>query len=207
MYRVRFSPYYTKNPDRGGMHCYRVYTSDLGLMKLFLQQHKFDPEQTVIENVPYEVIQNEDKQQEDHWLSIQKIGSNIDHKIHEIATTTHLLTLACDYATNELTQCLVMGDAILRKDIQLIKLVSDILESLPMTEIVEHLLMDTQSVDDMSWMIVSKTLEDFAEEPSDVGPHVHINELLCEEWEKSDMVPITLEAYVKSFVQIIRGGM
>lgn len=208
MYRIRFAPHkanFKITPQE--LQCMRVYSEDINLIHQFLYQHNFD-----INNSPIEMVSDEHANEDalDRYsLKIRKFQSNEDKQIHEVATSDHLMELAVDYVTNELGTFLLFGPTIIRKDIQVIQIASDILESLPCTQILDHLLMDDDSVGDpydTSWMIVSKTLEEFAASKDwDNCDLSYLYEMIDRECD-NDIMPITLEAYVKSFVFSVLKG-
>lgn len=210
MYRVRFAPYLTHVPSirNEGLNCVRVYTNDDKMIKLFLQQHNFDIQQT---NVEY--IDDTDDDLMMNTLEIYKLYSNDDKKVHEIATTQHLIELTIDYVANEINQFLLFGDIILRRDVPLINLIIDTIEKLPFGEIRDYELMDTDLIDPRT--ICNPHRNEFGEtvnyyEDGEYTSNTELREsrgllsekLLC--GMKNGVEAITLEAYVKSFVSIIK---
>jgi len=210
MYRIRFRPYRInyKISDNNTLTCYRVYSQDMTMMNLFIKQHNFDPHQTYIENIPDDVAGEDDL--DVHELKIFKLQSNEDRSIHEIVTSPHMFDLAVDYVINELGSFLLFGTTILRRDIQVIDIVVDCLESLPYTQILDHLLMDDQStyhyaMEDTSWMNVKKTIDQITDNPDWDAYDLSFLYELIEQGCHNEIMPITLEAYVKSFVELIKG--
>jgi hypothetical protein len=210
MYRIRFRPYRInyKIGDDNTLACYRVYSQDMTMMQMFIKQHNFDPQQTYIENIPDELAGEDDL--DAHELKFIRLQSNEDNTVHQIVTSTHLFDLAVDYVTNELSNFLLFGTTILRRDIQAIDVVVKCLESLPYTQILDHLLMDDQStynyaLDDTSWMNVKKTIDQITKTPDWDAYDLSFLYELIEQGCHGDVMPITLEAYVKSFVELIKG--
>lgn len=205
MYRIRFSPYVTKIiPACPELACTRVYSEHLEHIQMFLKQHNFDPSRSYIENISPEEAEQDDL--DDRTLRKYFMGSNIDHCVHEIYTTPDLVQHANLKTSIKLGDHLLLGECILRRDIQLIHLIADVIEEIPYAEILDYQALDDKSVDDpydTSWMIVSKSIEQILDNPSSTPTSDNI----CDEIERRTMpenlLPITLEAYVEAFVAII----
>ena len=208
VYRIRFAPYLCNNDmEPKELNCMRVYSDDWDMIRMFLRQHNFDIKNSPIENISYEKAKSED-QKGQYQLKIRKFYSNEDNQIHDIVTSDHLLSLAVDYCTNELGSFSLFGPCIIRKEYQVIKIVSDILESLPYTQILDHLLMDDNSVGnpyDTSWMEVSKDMDGFMNATPNVWDTYDLSYIyeLIDHGCNYDVMPMTLEAYVKAFVSAV----
>lgn len=206
MYRVRFAPYCcnyrTAHPE---LQCCRVYSEKLEEIHMFLKQHNFDESCTFIENIPEDLADEDDL--EEHMLEKYLMQSNEDGSIHEIYSTRRFIDLAINYTSTCLADTLLLGECILRRDIELIRLIIHNMETIPCTEILDFNALDGSSIDDItdtSWMIVSKTIEQIVDNPS---MDVTCTSGIWEQISNSNMpgypLPITIEAYVESFVQII----
>ena len=208
MYRIRFAPYlcnyYTANPE---LQCSRVYSNKLEEIHMFLKQHNFDENQTFIENIPTDVAEEDDL--EEHTLELYLMQSNEDGSLHQIYSTRRFIDLAVNYTAQRLNDTLILGECIFRQDIEVIKLITESLESIPCTEIADFNAANDQSVDDCEWMIVAKSGMDLlryeeANGPSnDVTDSTKIWESISRNIMPDAPLPITIEAYVESFVQII----
>jgi hypothetical protein len=207
MYRVRFAPKRI-NPHlpHQELNCERVYSENMYEIQQFLQAHHFDMNQTIIENVGPDDMK-EDLGFEAHVLKEFRLWSNQDQKEYTIYTSNHLMTMAMDYAANEIGQFSLFGETILRRDIQIVNIAATCIANLPCCEVLDYLLLDDNSADDCSWMSVKKCLDDFDRgdvpdwNANDIG---YIFELISDESKIGEIQPVTLEAYVESFVMIIK---
>lgn len=208
MYRIRFAPYlcnyYMANPE---LQCSRVYSNKLEEIHMFLKQHNFDENQTFIENIPTDVAEEDDL--EEHTLELYLMQSNEDGSLHQIYSTRRFIDLAVNYTAQRLNDTLILGECIFRQDIEVIKLITESLESIPCTEIADFNAANDQSVDDCEWMIVSKNGMDLLRDEEANGPSNDVTDF-TKIWESISRnimpdapLPITIEAYVESFVQII----
>ena len=212
MYRIRFSPYtsYAYGGDNGKVkkieNWHRVYSDDIDLIYRFLYQHNFDPNASVIENIPREVATSSEDHLSFYELDTMKLWSNDDKKFHEIVTSYELFNKSVDYVTNELAAFLLFGPTILRRDIQVIDLVVNCLETIPCCTILDFDLLDGDSIsdtDDWSWKSVKKRMKQIQGEPDwDANDLSSLAELIERECD-NDIMPITMEAYVKAFVEYL----
>ena len=127
--------------------------------------------------------------------------------MHRVYTSKRLVELAIHYVSECLGDHLILGECVLRRDIEAIQLIIHNLETLPYTEILDFNALDGNSIDsicDTSWMIVSKTIEQIMDNPSgDVTDTSGILEMLSNEVRQDEPLPITIEGYVEAFVKII----
>ena len=207
MYRIRFGKFLvSQNVKVTENDCSKVYSPDIEDIHLFLRQHNFDPNHTFIENVPDEIA--EDDYLEDHLLRPYKMKSNVDKEIHVIMTSRRFIDLTVSYVVESLGDCLLFGEVILRNDIQVIHLIRNILESTPCTTILDFNLLDGDSLSyacNTDWMYVKKTIDQVTNSPSYDGQDLsELYEMIDREC-RGDILPITLEGYVETFVHIIMG--
>lgn len=206
MYRVRFAPYQlsyrTASPQ---LECCRVYSDELNEIHMFLKQHNFDPYRTFIENISKEEANEDDV--DEHLLKPYLMQSNQDQQMYKIYTSRRLIDLAINYTSECLGDHLILGECILRRDIEVIQLIIHNLETLPFTEILDFNALDGSSINDIcdtSWMIVTKTIEQITDNPSgDITDTSRIFEMLDGGLHVGEPIPITVEAYVEAFVKII----
>ena len=206
MYRIRFAPYplnyKTAHPE---LQCCRVYSERLDEIHMFLRQHNFDVNRTFIENIPGELANEDDL--DEHLLHPYFMQSNQDKQMYQIYTSRRLVDLTVHYTSESLGDHLILGECILRRDIEVIQLIIHNLETLPFTEILDFNALDGNSINDIcdtSWMIVAKTIEQIVDNPSgDVTDTSGIFEMLSNEIRPDEPLPITIEAYVEAFVRII----
>lgn len=206
MYRIRFAPRFKYNGDELSS-CEKVYSNELNEIHLFLKQHNFDPNQSVIENVSEEEASKDSL--ESHTLHLFRLWSNQDKQEYPIYTTKHLMSLAIDYTANELANFSLFGATILRRDLQVINLVATYLGNLPCAEILDYLALDGDSLEqwDTSWMCIKKDLNQFLESENvdwNANDIWSIYEAIEAKSHPGEIEPITLEAYVQSFVSMLQ---
>lgn len=208
MYRIRFAPYLTSpsSKDDKELNCVRVYHDDLDMIKLFLQQHGFDKTQTTIESIPETYGE---KDFNGNYLKYYNLKSNEDKQVHSIVTSDNLYDLALDYVVNELNQYLLLGEVILRDDIQIINIIKNLLSEIPFTNIIDYELID-HDLDDTRAAYNRYHSDEYVGEfhESNMSTFKCANNIMGDQLiaasSKDGIAVITLEAYVKSFVSIIQ---
>jgi hypothetical protein len=202
MYRIRFSPYLvdykTACPE---LQCCRVYSEHIEQIHMFLKQHNFDPNQTIIENVSPDEANEDDLDQ--HQLKKYFIQSNEDKQVHEVYTSPHFIEHTLHYVSDKVGDTLILGECILRRDIPLIELIIHYVDTLPCAEVLDFQALDDQSVDTLDWMTVKKSIEDLVDNPSSSIDTGRIWEMLDLGLQNDEVCPFTLEAYVECFVKIV----
>ena len=197
VFRFRFSPKSVK--DNFYDYAYRVYAFKREDMDLFLKQHGFDTRLVHIECIPINEFDDDD----DHFLKSFKFRSNTSAEIYNIMTTDHFIKDAIDYTCAQLSDTLVFGPPIVRNDIEIIRLINDLMFSIPHAFILDHTLTDGFTGEPYSkdWEKYIKfynpyqSLEDM--DDSYIYESIHNNSI-------DDLVqPITIEAYVSNFTQMI----
>ena len=210
MYRIRFAPFLTKpsSNENKELNCIRVYHDDLDMINMFLQQHGFDKTQTKIESIPQAYGERDFNS---NYLKYFNLKSNEDNKVHSIVTSDNLYDLAIDYVINELNQYLLFGDVIIRDDIQIINIIKDLLLNIPFTNIIDYELIDRDLIDTNSaynryYGDDDEYINEFHDanmSTCNIANNITGDQLLAAA-SKDGVSAITLEAYVKSFVSIIR---
>ena len=211
MYRIRFSPCSTHYPDyndsESHLQCHRVYSDDIDLIYRFLYQHNFDPNASIIENLSEKEANDEDVELEMHLLTVKKLWSNDDKKFHEVVTSDYLFELAVDYVAEELEGFLLFGPTILRRDIQVIDIITHCLETIPFCTILDLQLLEDDLLNDLSdnsWKAVKKRIDQIKNHHNhDVYDNAYLYAILYDSCHYDKIMPITLEAYVKSFVDYV----
>ena len=187
---------------------YRVVTDDFSKMMLFLKQHGFN-------DVPKEslniiCIDDIDKCP-DHYniLRPYRFKSNYTNDVYTIMTSEGFIDYAVDSAANDLNGYLLFGEAILRHDIEVFKTIGHLISNLPHTVIFDYMLADEQSVDDKTSLVsreisemrkaylaaISAPCEDYGAYETFESLHGACN--------VDEILPITLECYTSSFVEMM----
>ena len=208
MFRVRFSPYVNvpqgiNNPDSTLM-CHRVYSMDIDMMYKFMKQHKFDEHNSIIETLPdnYDV---DDLSL--HTLEYYQMKSNVLNKTINVATTQSFVTSAVESIVISLSNYLVFGECILNDNIPFIKLIRDTLDDLPYVFPFDFDMLEGSPSIDTSYFTVKKsTMEEFDSHEDMTYDNSSIDDLYNRFMFKiipGQILPITLEAYIRYFVKNI----
>lgn len=187
---------------------YRVVTDDFMKMNLFLKQHGFN-------NVPPESLSivdiNNIHKCPDHYniLTPYLFKSNYSDEIYTIITCENFINYAIDAAANDLNGCLIFGEAILRHDIDLFKTIGNLISNLPHTHVFDYLLANEECVDDPASLtsreIAVMRREYFAKicAPCEDYGSYETFESLHDSVNVDEVLPITLECYTSSFVEMM----
>lgn len=187
---------------------YRVVTDDFTKMDLFLKQHGFN-------DVPAEAlsivnIENIDRCP-DHYniLTPYLFKSNFSDDLFTIITCENFINYAVDSAANDLNDCMLFGEAILRHDIGVFKTIGHLISSLPHTHIFDYILADERCVDDQNSITFSEIVElrrkylaTINAPCEDYGAYETF-ESLHDSINVDEVLPITLECYTSSFVEMM----
>lgn len=118
----------------------------------------------------------------DNYLQPYQFGSNKDDTIYTIYTTEKILSDALSHVGEELSQELLMGSAIIKNEFGVIKLLNEMIESLPYICIHDYQVMCT--------------------EDSEIDDDYIYNRLFNES-TRLGIQPITIEAYVEEFTSLL----
>lgn len=178
---------------------YRVYAFNREDMDLFLRQHGFDIRYVHVEFIPI----NEFDDDEEHILKLHKFRSNTSNEVYHIMTTSRFVDDAIDYTCLQLTDHLILGPPIVRNDIEIIKLINELMYSLPYVFILDHTLTDGFGGDVYSgdWEKYIKFYD--SEQSLENMDDSYIYESMHNSSVIDKMQPITIEAYVSHFTQML----
>ena len=203
MYRIRFCPYSSRetNSTYSEFSCHRVYSMDRNMILLFMKQHQFDMNETIIETLPdsYDV-----DDMEQHELQIYKMQSNKTCQIHDIISTKHYVDQAIEAVVQNLSDYLIFGETIFRRDIPFINIVNRYLDELPFVFAFDYDILDGTPSCDTSYFNVKKDLEQFYESMENEYDVSSLDDLYNRFLFKTlpnEKLPITVEAYVRWFVK------
>ena len=203
LYRIRFSPYTSYDDNEFSLSCHRVYSIDKNMILLFMKQHNFDPQQTLIETLPSNY---EDDDLESHTLDWFTAYSNKDHQYHKIVTTRTYVIEAVEEVVKCLSDYLIFGETIFRRDIPFIELVNQYLDEIPYIFAFDYDIIDGCPSCDTSYFNVKKDLEQFSRAIDEEYDTSSIDDLYNRFMFKivpGKPLPITLEAYVRCFVKLV----
>lgn len=204
MFKFEFSSCHNKIKNMN----YDVYAESEEDMKMFLTQHNFtDAPLDSITVIPKEECDNIN---DAHILKTFLFKSNRTNEIYHVITCDWFVDFAVETTCNELRDSLIFGEAIIRRDIEIFKLIGDLVSSLPHVNIMDFALADIQSSTDnilidhfiemnnMKKEYSCKCLDDLDSTDSAI---YYVHESM--EYSRCDdqVQPITLEAYVSAFTE------
>ena len=205
---LRFDFQAINKKQKSSPNRYRVVTDNFNKMMLFLKQHGFtdaSPESLKIIDIA------DINRYPDHYniLHPYLFKSNYTDDIYTIMTTEGFVTYAIDNAANDLNGCLLFGEAILRHDIEVFKTISKLISSLPHTHIFDYLLANEQCVDDPASLVsqeIAAMRRDYLAKicaPCEDYGSYETFESLHDSVNTDEIMPITLECYTSSFVEMM----
>ena len=136
LFRFKFKS--TSMPDR---LAYFVITDDIDKMNMFLKQHNFDPASVVIDCVPLK----EHESDGEFMLRPYIIKSNSSDKEYKIMTTEHMVYECGEQIASMMSNLLIFGDAVIRDDLPIMKIISDLVYNLDHVYVLDHTLYDKSS--------------------------------------------------------------
>lgn len=206
IFRFQFSPRKTKSED----FSYKVYSDDKNKMNTFLSQHNFDPSYVHIDCIPtYSIPQSEWTKMEEYMLTEFKFKSNMSPELYNIMTTRWLVSNAIDLTCSELSECLLMGPPSIRHDIEIFKIINDLINKLPHVFIMDQTLIDGDSGNYDNDEYENRYMNRNAH-------HLYDGFMMAEACEDSliyesmynesfdeEIQPITIESYVNGFTSLL----
>ena len=203
IFRFEFSSCYNKIKNMN----YEVYAENEKDLQMFLMQHNFtDSPMDSVTVLPRTEI---DRINDGRILKEFLFKSNKTNQIYKVITCDDFVDYAIANTCNELSGALIFGEAIIRRDIEIFKLIGDLVVTLPHVNIMDFALADIQStgnnsIDSFSEICqLTRTyhcknldIDDFSESAL-YYPHESMEYSRCD----GEVQPITLEAYVESFTE------
>ena len=183
---------------------FKVYSHTQQDMMLFFKQHNIN-----LQNVNVEYVDTIKDSQEQHVLKLYKFRSNKSPELFRIMTSEYIIQYALQLAGDHLSDACVFGAAIFRDDIEFIKRIVDLLGKLPHVSIIDYTLLDDINIFGYDWNCVKsdKLFEyDFAPNLSEIDTQ----DIYASLYETSgvDLIqPVTVEAYVRAFAELVINQM
>lgn len=183
---------------------YHVIAENREDLNAFLMQHGFidAPEASV------SLMKREDFNpgEESNLLKRYLFKSNHSDELFTIMTTDDLVDSAIEITCDEVTDALLFGEAILRRDVEAFKMIGDLIWSLPHTNIMDFSLANVD-IDDNETATTAKEILDMRKR--------YCNSMDSLDWEETYYVhqsmdftrvdtlpqPITIEAYIANFTE------
>lgn len=134
LFRFRF-----KSPGMSDNMSYFVLTDDVEKMRMFLKQHNFDPFKSVVE--PVMLKDHEDDSE--FMLEPFILKSNYSPKWYTIMSNEHMIYECANQAASIMSNSLILGPNIIRDDIPIMKVISELINELDHTYVLDHTVCDS----------------------------------------------------------------
>ncbi len=193
---------------------YFVYGETLDDLKLFISQHGF-------RDVPPESIKvikrsSMGKYDGSHLLEPYKFRSNSSKELFTVMTCWRFVEDAISQLATDLSQVMLFGESIVRRDIEIFKLIGDLVNGLEQGNIIDFVLCDYCPDDehdddviksnDLLYQLQKNYLNQIGRPTEDTGSRL-IYENLCDavvyDDEGEDVLPITVECYISNFTEMM----
>ena len=205
-YRFEF----TSSSSRSSMKYY-VLSNNMDDMNMFLSQHGFRDVNDSITIISPEQYKTKDAT---HVLSIHSFASNKDHAIYHVMTCEDFVTRALENVANDLSDHSIFGEAILRSDIEFIKMAVKDLGKLRHAFIMdfrladESLLFNHEENDGYKGTMMEMITEyknRIGAPTEDTGSQAILQSLYdaSPDADTNCIYPITVEAYVSTFTELM----
>ena len=177
---------------------YTVYSYKREDMLLFLKQHNFD-----LNHVHVDILEiaGEDFNEND-ILQPYLFGTNSSEDVYTIMSTISIVDDCILNTAQTLANTLLFGPPIIRTDIELFRVINDLINELPHVYILDHTLID-ETNDSMYSPDHSKYIKSWDGETPDPGDDVYVIESLYNCSILQEIQPITMEGYVSNFTSMM----
>ena len=186
---------------------FKVYSHTQQDLMLFFKQHNIDISKVNVEYVPdHQFNENSNDQ---HILKLYQFRSNKSPELYHIMTTEYCIQCALQLAGDHLSDACVFGAAIFRDDIEFIKRIVDLLGMLPHVSIIDYTLLDDINISNFEWQCV-KGDKLFEYDASPDLSEIDTQDIYASLYDCSydtTIQPVTVEAYVRAFAELIINQM
>ena len=203
----KFSFESAKNSNGSSGMKYHVIAYSMDDMYTFLRQHKFDIEMAmhaITIHDKYEI-----HEYESNYLKPYQFKSNVRKGVFTVMTTEYIIDLMLENVTADLTHSLLLGEAIFRRDVEVFRMIADIITKLPHVHIIDFTRVDVESAtlpEDKYVYDMIKLQQQYAKHigaPTEDADYVGILDNL-EHYQLNEPVsPITIEGYVSQFTEMM----
>lgn len=192
---------------------YYVYSESIRDLQIFFRQHNF-------RNVPQEAVTIYPSTGRNSIIDLRllkpfKFKSNKTNEIYTVMTCDEFVNIAMENVANEIAQFSLFGEAIMRRDIDIFKIIGDNISKLPHAHITDYVLADeytifrnTDSPDDSFDKDIRDLDKNYLKRigaPTEDQDSRMVLESLHDAVDHSadDIYPITLECYVSNFTEMM----
>lgn len=202
---------FTSGQSRSSMKYY-VLASSIDDMHLFLKQHGFNDAYESIMIVPEGDIKGKDWA---HVLRICRFKSNRNPKTYNVMTSEDLVTRVFENVSNDLSDHSIFGEAILRTDVEFLKMIGSLIGKLEHGYVMdfnladESMLFNTLENENQYKNQIMDMIAEYKNRigapTEDVGSQTILQSLYdaCPDRDSNCIYPITVEAYVSTFTELM----
>lgn len=182
-----------------------VYTNNPRYMDIFLRQHDLYAFKNHVAVLNDNQISDIDPDKLMYRLRPYKIKSNKDNQILTLISTQDLMTDVLESTCIELGATESFGSAITRMDIEVIKMVNELIMDLEYGLIFEYAEMDPITDDDVDYGNLPERMSElFRYQKGTIGvAYSKMYERFVEADKDDTLLPFTLEAYVSEFRELV----
>lgn len=186
-----------------------IYSHTKEDMMLFMQQHGFD-----IQYADVQYVYDNDSETNSSYttLKLYHFKSNKCDTVYHIMTCEYFIQQALSNVASHISDACVFGQGIFRDDVEIIKLVQDLLDKLPHVEILDYGFIDGDWVVencmdadiDLSWESIKKCR--LFDEDGEPNYEMFDNSSIYDSFVTKgpdEIQDITIEAYVRSFTEFL----
>lgn len=205
LFRFRF-----KSPGASDNMAYFVLTDDIEKMKLFLKQHNFDPVTSFVDCV----MLKDHESDSEFMLEPFILKSNYSTKTYTIMSNEHMIYECANEVASIMSQSSIFGPTIIREDIPIMKVISELIQELDYTYVLDHTVCDSSTGKPYSSAYEQYTKVGFpsveyssawlnlSHEPAAYDDSA-LYEAITSAVGKGYPLPFTLEMYVSYFVGLL----
>lgn len=186
---------------------YYVLSENIEDIKLFLLQHNFT-------NVPQEAITLIEKSKTGKYdgnniLEPYRFRSNKSTEVFTVMTCWKFVEEAVSNLSADLNQFMLFGESIIRRDVEIFKLIGDLVNDIDHAHVVDFSLCDPDDIDEAilngkDIMELHGKYKQIIGAPTEDSDMVMTYESLFESINDDDMIlPITIECYINNFMEMM----
>lgn len=136
LFRFRF-----KSPGMSDNMSYFVLTDDIEKMKMFLKQHNFEQSSPFVDCV----MLKDHEGDTEFMLEPFILKSNYSTKTYTIMSTEHMIYECANEVSSIMSQSLIFGPTIIREDVPIMKVISELINDLDYTYVMDHTVCDSST--------------------------------------------------------------
>lgn len=183
---------------------YYVLAENMDDLKLFLLQHNFH-------DVPPEAVQvvPRDYNSGSHVLESYRFKSNSSSEIFSVMTCWLFIEETVQNLSMDLNQYMLFGEAIIRRDIEVFKVIGDLLSGMDHIHIIDYIAADIESTDtpETSAKEITEMRKEYCRKigsPTEDTDMYITYESIFDAMDRHDgVLPITIECYIGNFTEMM----